>query len=231
MQSHNQHQDKPHPSLKLYLGIGAILTIVTLIEVLVFYLSIPGGILVSLFIVLSLAKFALVVLFFMHLRYDHRIFGTLFTGSLLLAMGIGVAFLTLFGNFDIGDPNVAAISPTPTPHSLMLAGPSSAQPPNNGQYDGPVTGAEVFINKGCGGCHIVEGMAGAVGVVGPGLNGLLDRASQRLVGYTSQEYIRESIENPSAYVVEGFAAVMPELRGQMTNEEFEALVEFLIELD
>lgn len=231
MQSHNQHDEKPHPSLKLYLGVGGILTAVTIIEVIVFYMSIPGGILVSLFIVLSLAKFALVVLFFMHLRYDHRIFGFLFTGSFLLAMGVGLAFLTLFGNFDIGDPNVAAFSPTPTPHSLMLAGPSAAQASGSSQSDVPVLGSEVFINKGCGGCHMVEGMPGAAGKVGPGLNGLPDRASQRVIGYTSQQYIRESIEDPSAYVVDGFAAAMPELRGQMTDEEFEALVTFLIELD
>ena len=102
MQSHNQHEEKPHPSLKLYLGVGTILTIVTIIEVAVFYLSIPGAVLASLFIALSLAKFALVVLYFMHLRYDHRIFGSLFTGSLLLAMGVGLAFLLLFSNFDIG---------------------------------------------------------------------------------------------------------------------------------
>jgi len=225
MQSHNQHDEKLHPSLKLYLGVGGILTVVTIIEVVIFYMSIPGGILVSLFIGLSLVKFALVVLFFMHLRYDHRIFGSLFTGSLLLAMGVGLAFLTLFGNFDIGDPNVAAFSPTPTPHSLMLAGPSSAQASGISQGDGPVLGSEVFINKGCGGCHTVEGIQGAVGKVGPG------RASQRVTGYTSRQYIRESIEDPSAYVVEGFAAVMPEFRGQMTDEQFEALVTFLIELD
>ena len=231
MQSHNQHEEKPHPSLKLYLGVGTILTIVTIIEVAVFYLSIPGAVLASLFIVLSLAKFALVVLYFMHLRYDHRIFGSLFTGSLLLAMGVGLAFLLLFSNFDIGDPNVSAISPTPTPHSLMLYDPSAVQTVDTGQSDVPVTGSGVFINKGCGGCHVVEGMTGAIGMVGPGLNGLLDRSSQRISGYSSEEYIRESIENPSAYVVEGFAAVMPELRGQMTNEEFEALITFLLELD
>ena len=232
MQSHNQHEEKSHPSLKLYLGVGGILTVVTIIEVMIFYMSIPAGILVSLFIVLSLAKFALVVLFFMHLRYDHRIFGSLFTVGFFLAMGVGLAFLTLFANFDIGDPNVAAITPTPTPHSLVLGdSSSSSQASGSIQADGPVVGSEVFINKGCGGCHIVEGMVGAVGQVGPGLNGLSDRASQRIAGYTSQQYIRESIENPSVYVVEGFAAVMPELRGQMTNKEFEALVTFLVELD
>jgi hypothetical protein len=48
---------------------------------------------------MSVAKFALVVLFFMHLRYDSRTLSVIFTGSLLIAVGLAVALMTLTGQF------------------------------------------------------------------------------------------------------------------------------------
>ena len=46
---------------------------------------------------MSAAKFALVALFFMHLRYDSRTLALLFGAALLLAVGLGVALVTLNG--------------------------------------------------------------------------------------------------------------------------------------
>jgi len=48
---------------------------------------------------MSAAKFALVVLFFMHLRYDSRALTALFVAPLALATGLIVALMTLTGAF------------------------------------------------------------------------------------------------------------------------------------
>ena len=56
-------------------------------------------ILVPLLVVMAAAKFALVVLFFMHLRYDARALSVIFAGSLAVALGIAVALTTLTGQF------------------------------------------------------------------------------------------------------------------------------------
>jgi hypothetical protein len=48
---------------------------------------------------MSAAKFALVALFYMHLRYDSRVLTFVFVGPLILASGLAVALMTLTGAF------------------------------------------------------------------------------------------------------------------------------------
>ena len=50
-------------------------------------------------LVMSAAKFILVVLFFMHLRYDSRVLATVFFGPLVIAIAFVVALTTLTGAF------------------------------------------------------------------------------------------------------------------------------------
>ena len=45
---------------------------------------------------LSAAKFALVVLFYMHLKFDSRLFSGVFVGGLLLAVAVAVTLMSLF---------------------------------------------------------------------------------------------------------------------------------------
>ena len=89
----------------------------------------------------------------------------------------------------------------------------------------------------CGLCHVIPGVEGAVGQVGPSLAGLGERAATRVEGLTAEEYIRQSILDPNAFVVEECPAgpcapgVMPANFGeQMTEEELETLVTFLANL-
>ena len=46
---------------------------------------------------MSAMKFVIVVMFYMHLKYDHRLFRVLFTGPLLIAALTLLALLFLFG--------------------------------------------------------------------------------------------------------------------------------------
>jgi cytochrome c oxidase subunit 4 len=54
---------------------------------------------------MSAAKFAIVVMFYMHLRYDHKLFRALFTGPLIIAMLTIVSLLFLFGQLAIRVPS------------------------------------------------------------------------------------------------------------------------------
>lgn len=88
-----------HASIGTYVKVAAILTVVTALEFSVIYIRALTPILVPLLLVLSAGKFTLVVLFFMHLRYDSRALSILFAGPLVLATGIAIALMTLTGAF------------------------------------------------------------------------------------------------------------------------------------
>src|SRR5205814_10470665 len=49
-------------------------------------------------LILSALKFTIVVMFYMHLKYDHRLFRVLFTGPLLIAGLTLLALMFLFGH-------------------------------------------------------------------------------------------------------------------------------------
>jgi cytochrome c oxidase subunit 4 len=50
---------------------------------------------------MSAVKFVIVVLFYMHLKYDHKLFRALFTGPLIIAMTTIVALMFLFAKLVI----------------------------------------------------------------------------------------------------------------------------------
>jgi cytochrome c551/c552 len=87
----------------------------------------------------------------------------------------------------------------------------------------PEAGAQVFEAKGCGGCHAFE-PANSSGQTGPELNdmaGLAEKAGQPV-----DEFTRQSITSPNAYVEQGFPeGVMPAWSG--TEQELNDLVAFL----
>jgi len=88
-----------HATVWTYIKVALVLTGVTILEVGSTYIRQLTPIIVPLLIVMSAAKFALVVLFFMHLRYDSRVLTLLFCGPLLLASAIVIALMTLPGAF------------------------------------------------------------------------------------------------------------------------------------
>ena len=89
-------QGQAHATTGTYLRIAAILVMITLIEVGVFYVPAFQGVLVPVLLVLSAVKFALVVMFYMHLKFDNRFFVFLFGGPLLLALAVVVSLLFIF---------------------------------------------------------------------------------------------------------------------------------------
>jgi cytochrome c oxidase subunit 4 len=88
-----------HASVWTYVKVALVLTLVTALEVGVIYIRLLTPIIVPLLLAMSAAKFALVVMFFMHLRYDPRPVTFVFVGPLLVAAGLAVALMTLTGAF------------------------------------------------------------------------------------------------------------------------------------
>ena len=86
--------------LKIYLGIGGTLIFLTLITVAVAQVHLgPFNLVVALAI--AVVKAVLVGLFFMHLKYDNKLFGVIFLSSLAF-LGIFI-IITLFDTLRRGD--------------------------------------------------------------------------------------------------------------------------------
>ena len=97
------HDAHAHPTWKQYKWVALILTLITVVEVWVYY--IPSFTRTKLFVpsllIMSAVKFAIVVLFYMHLKYDARLFRALFTGPLIIAVVTLLSLLFLFGHLAI----------------------------------------------------------------------------------------------------------------------------------
>src|SRR5215216_3026841 len=86
-----------HPTWREYKWVALILTLITVVEVWVYYTPFSKSVLfVPVLLVMSAVKFAIVVLFYMHLKYDHKLFKALFTGPLIIAMATLISLLFLF---------------------------------------------------------------------------------------------------------------------------------------
>jgi cytochrome c oxidase subunit 4 len=96
-------EEKPHPTWSTYWKVAIILTVITIVEVSAYYIPAwsTARIYAPSMLLLSGLKFAIVAMFYMHLKYDHRLFRALFTGPLLIAMTTIVALLFLFGQIAI----------------------------------------------------------------------------------------------------------------------------------
>jgi cytochrome c oxidase subunit 4/cytochrome o ubiquinol oxidase operon protein cyoD len=92
-QSHSQ-------STRFYWMVAAVLAAITFVEVVLTLIpGIPHLLLVVLLLALAAIKGAGVVMFFMHLRGDARVFQLLFIAPLVLATSMIVAFLAIFSHY------------------------------------------------------------------------------------------------------------------------------------
>lgn len=90
-------------------------------------------------------------------------------------------------------------------------------------------GRQLFDSAGCGGCHVLAD-AGTSANAGPRLDNLDIASRLRKPGMPPQEYIRESITDPEAFIVGGYpSGVMPTNYGKrLTKRQVDALVEYLL---
>jgi cytochrome c oxidase subunit 4 len=99
--AHPAPVEHTHPGAAVYLRIAVILFMLTVLEVGIFYVPAFHPILVPALLILSAIKFTLVVLFYMHLKMDSKIFTMIFGGPLLLATAVMIGLCFLFGVFVI----------------------------------------------------------------------------------------------------------------------------------
>ena len=85
-----------HATVGFYWMVAVILAVITGIEVAIFYIPALGGALVPILLLLSAGKFALVVMFFMHLKFDSKWFTTLFLAGLSLAIFMASAQVVFY---------------------------------------------------------------------------------------------------------------------------------------
>ena len=97
----SQAVHREHPSAKEYIRIGVILAVLTALEVATYYVDV-GGALVPTLIGLSVVKFALVVMWFMHLKFDSPTYARYFLMGLAGATTLYLVVLISFGVFKVG---------------------------------------------------------------------------------------------------------------------------------
>jgi cytochrome c oxidase subunit II len=93
------------------------------------------------------------------------------------------------------------------------------------QTGGAGAGKAVFNNNGCGSCHTFK-PAGSTASVGPDLDKL--PAQARRSGKPLEEFVRESIVDPNAYIEPGYNPnIMPSTFASLPKEQLDGLVKFL----
>jgi cytochrome c oxidase subunit 2 len=106
----------------------------------------------------------------------------------------------------------------PSDYQAWLAG-------NVGSETPVEAGARMFTQLGCITCHEQTTLAR-----GPSLHGLFGREVRMKTGEmvkADETYLRESILNPKAKIVEGFDAIMPTYQGQVDEEGVLNLIEYI----
>jgi mono/diheme cytochrome c family protein len=89
-------------------------------------------------------------------------------------------------------------------------------------------GMQVYREKSCASCHQIAADGGGAG---PPLGHIGTVAESRKPGTSGEDYIRESVLDPGAYVVPGYPDTMPRgLTRGMSQADFDDLVRFLLSL-
>ena len=87
-----------HPGPAQYVRVAVALVVVEVLEVVVFYADVLGeGLALAILLLLTVIQFALVALWFMHLRFDSKLFSILFVGGLLLVAALFFIVLASLG--------------------------------------------------------------------------------------------------------------------------------------
>ncbi len=132
-----------------------------------------------------------------------RVIATI-TMTYLLAVGVPVGVGMTFPQFEVKAPGEEA------------EGASAAD-----------RGKALFQDPGVG-CYLCHTVTGAGGLRGPDVARIAEVASARRPGVSADEYLRESITNPAAYLVPDYPSIMPANFGdRLSTDQIEDLVAYL----
>jgi cytochrome c oxidase subunit 4 len=94
----SDHSTEHGMSTRGYITIALILAAITALEVSTYYVDFGPLFLPSL-LIMMVVKFFIVVSYFMHLKFDNKLFSWMFYAGLFLAVGVYVAALATFHFF------------------------------------------------------------------------------------------------------------------------------------
>lgn len=253
-----------HPTLKQYVGIAIFLFAITIVE---FVIILPedfrgAGWTIAPLAILSAIKFAAVIFFYMHLKFDNRLLTWIFLGGLALGFAVVFALIGLFGTFtpsprswaeanaepclfdhdEGGCMDLAALKraaeaeTTDAPAAPETEVAPTPEPGDSGSAPSGGLAAEgqaLFTGRGvCTTCHKIEGVEGAVGILGPDLTNVATVAETRQPGVSAEEYLVRSITEPDDFIVDEYPAALMNATVAglaLTDAEVDALVAFLLE--
>jgi cytochrome c oxidase subunit IV len=206
------HDEHPPTTIRQYIYIGVLLAVITAVELyLTEGMELAFWPLVTLLIILSAAKFIIVVALFMHLRFDHPLFTRLFVFGMLLATAIMIALLALF-NMDAGTQERIVAAPATAPAAPVAPMPTDpAAAPTDGDDDhlvGGVPASQVYAAN-CAACH------------GQNREGLVGGPLTPAVLTQSADVYHDVIKNGRP------GTAMPPWGGVFSDDDIDVLVDFL----
>ncbi len=224
--AHHGHYIIPIKVLGTVFGVLVFLTVITVITSRIDL----GAMNVPLALAIAITKALLVVAFFMALKYDNAVNTLVFSVGavfVLVFLAFTLADTAFRGSLGIMDAETVADQQRAEealrardPGAALVA---AATDTTAADPAIPVDGSAVFATYMCNTCHTLDGAASA----GPTLQGIGSRQTR--------EEVIQSIREPDAIIVEGFApgvmAATVNAFGfaNVTDAEFEALVDFLME--
>lgn len=106
-------------------------------------------------------------------------------------------------------------TPTPDPYGgFVVSGEATSTPAPSGDA---VRGKTVF--DGVGACIACHQVTSDLTVVGPSLQGIANRARERIPGMTAEDYLRQSILDPNVYLVPDFQPGLMPITFELTLSE------------
>lgn len=156
---------------------------------------------------------------------------------LVTAVAIGTVLLVFIAGCRNPSPTVA---PEPT-STFVPASPTPRTAQASSSYSNEIDlvsrGALVFESSICVTCHAIEGTL-AAGTIGPDLTNIASIAADRRSALTAEEYLRESIEDPSVFLapecpggISPCMALMPEGLKDILGPNYEAVIAYLLSLE
>ena len=221
--------EEHHPGAGGYLKVAAVLFAFTMVEVAVYYIE-PIRVLdllAPILLVLSVLKFCGIGGWYMHLKMDNKIFFVFFAAGTLLAIGVIVTLMALFGEvlgpgkpFDRSRATDLQMQALKTQGALAYQDQLGGSPIGNAEL-----GREFWVLRGCDGCHMAPGIPGG-GQIGPNQEHFSQRPT--IAGGTlanTPPNVEKWLKDPPA-VKPG--TLMPNL--SLSNDEIKDLTAFLYSL-
>ena len=130
------------------------------------------------------------------------------------------------------EPATATLTPEspPVTEGEPVIDPLGVGNPERGREIFETGGGAISVENSCSQCHSLDGTVKEHVSAGPSFQGIANHAGDRVPELSAVEYLRQSIVDPNAYVVEGFSNNrMPKAyKFFLSEEEIDDLIAFML---